>query len=96
MSVALHEVRCKYTSSVCITRYKKPVTHVEPDASAVSLLKRAENRAISAITNQSKHTHTHTHTHERTEEKSRGMSEGRGEEGTKRNKLENVAIYTRP
>ena len=28
------------------TRYKKPVTHVEPHASAVSLLKRAENSAI--------------------------------------------------
>ena len=26
------------------TRYTKPVTHVEPDASAVSLLKRAENK----------------------------------------------------
>ena len=28
------------------TRYKKLVTHVEPHASAVSLLKRAENSAI--------------------------------------------------
>ena len=27
-------------------RYKKLVTHVEPQASAVSLLKRAENSAI--------------------------------------------------
>ena len=33
--------RCKYTTSVDIkkTRYKKLVTHVEPHASAVSLLK---------------------------------------------------------
>ena len=40
--------RCKYTTSVDIqkTRYKKLVTHVEPHASAVSLLKRAENSAI--------------------------------------------------
>ena len=39
----------KYTTSVDIqkTRYKKKlVTHVEPQASAVSLLKRAENSAI--------------------------------------------------
>ena len=44
----------KYTTSVDIqkkkkkkkTRYKKRVTHVEPQASAVSLLKRAENSAI--------------------------------------------------
>ena len=38
----------KYTTSVNIqkTRYKKLVTHVEPHASAVSLLKRAENSAI--------------------------------------------------
>ena len=42
----------KYTTSVDIkkkkkkTRYKKLVTHVEPQASAVSLLKRAENSAI--------------------------------------------------
>ena len=35
----------KYTTSVDIqkTSYKKPVTHVESHASAVSLLKRAEN-----------------------------------------------------
>ena len=38
----------KYTTSVDIqkTRYKKLVTHVESHASAVSLLKRAENSAI--------------------------------------------------
>ena len=40
----------KYTTSVDIqqqkNRYKKLVTHVEPQASAVSLLKRAENSAI--------------------------------------------------
>ena len=38
----------KYTTSVDIkkTRYKKLVTHVELHASAVSLLKRAENSAI--------------------------------------------------
>ena len=43
----------KYTTSVDIqktttnkTRFKKRVTHVEPQASAVSLLKRAENSAI--------------------------------------------------
>ena len=43
----------KYTTSVDIktktkkkTRYEKLVTHVEPQASAVSLLKRAENSAI--------------------------------------------------
>ena len=48
----------KYTTSVDIqktrykkikkkkTRYKKIVTHVEPQACAVSLLKRAENSAI--------------------------------------------------
>ena len=40
----------KYTTSVDIqqqkTRYKKLVTHVEPQASAVSLLKRAENSVI--------------------------------------------------
>ena len=42
----------KYTTSVDIqnktkkTRYQKLVTHVEPQASAVSLLKRAENSAI--------------------------------------------------
>ena len=37
-----------YTTSMDIqnTRYKKLVTHVEPHASAVSLLKRAENSAI--------------------------------------------------
>ena len=35
------------------TRYKKLVTHVESRASAVSLLKRAENSAIKAIINQS-------------------------------------------
>ena len=35
----------KYTTSVDIKqiRYKKLVTHVKPQASAVSLLKRAEN-----------------------------------------------------
>ena len=41
--------RCKYTTWVDIqkTRYKKLVTlNVEPHASAVSLLKRAENSAI--------------------------------------------------
>ena len=39
---------CKYTTLVDIqkTRYKKLVTHVEPQASAVSLLKRAENSTI--------------------------------------------------
>ena len=42
---------CKYITSVDILkkkkkRYKKLVTHVEPHASAVSLLKRAENSAI--------------------------------------------------
>ena len=44
----------KYTTSVDIqkTRYKKLVTHVEPQASAVSLLKRAENSAVSVIINQ--------------------------------------------
>ena len=38
----------KYTTSVDIKnmRYKKLVTHVEPHAVAVSLLKRAENSAI--------------------------------------------------
>ena len=38
----------KYTNSVDIqkTRYKKLVTHVQSHASAVSLLKRAENSAI--------------------------------------------------
>ena len=41
----------KYATSVDIkkkkkTRYKKLVTHVESHASAVSLLKRAENSAI--------------------------------------------------
>ena len=38
----------KYTTSVDIrkTRYKKLVTHVESHASAVNLLKRAENSAI--------------------------------------------------
>ena len=47
--------RCKYTTSVDIQkmRYKKLVTHEEPHASAVSLLKRAENSAIKAIINQS-------------------------------------------
>ena len=47
--------RCKYTTSVDIqkTRYKKLVTHVEPHASAQSLLKRAENGAIWPIINQS-------------------------------------------
>ena len=36
--------RCKYTTSVDIqkTHYKKLVTHVEPHASAVNLLKRAD------------------------------------------------------
>ena len=44
--------RCKYTTSVDIqkkkkkNRYKKLVTHVDPQASAVSLLKRAENSAV--------------------------------------------------
>ena len=44
---------CKYTTSVDIKnmRYKKLVTHVEPHASEVSLLKRAENSAIQAIIN---------------------------------------------
>ena len=44
--------RCKYTTLVDIQkkkRYKKLITHVEPHASAVSLLKRAENSAIKAI-----------------------------------------------
>ena len=43
--------RCKYTTSVDIqkTRYKKLVTHVEPHASAVSLLRRAENSAIQKL-----------------------------------------------
>ena len=43
--------RCKYTTSVDIqkTRYKKLVTDVESHASAVSLLKRAENSAIQAM-----------------------------------------------
>ena len=38
----------KYTTSVDIqkTRNEKLVTHVEPHASAVSLLKRAENSAV--------------------------------------------------
>ena len=38
----------KYTTSVDIqkTRYEKLVTHVKPQASAVSLLKRAENSAM--------------------------------------------------
>ena len=38
----------KYTTSVDIqkTRYKKLVTHVEPQVSAVSLLKRAENSTV--------------------------------------------------
>ena len=42
----------KYTTSVDIkkqqkkTRYEKLVTHVAPQASAVSLLKRVENSAI--------------------------------------------------
>ena len=38
----------KYTASVDIqkSRYEKLVTHIEPHASAVSLLKRAENSAI--------------------------------------------------
>ena len=38
----------KYTTSVAIqkTRYKELVTHVESHASAMSLLKRAENSAI--------------------------------------------------
>ena len=45
--------RCKYTTSVDIqkARYKKLVSHVAPHASAVSLLKRAENSAIQAIIN---------------------------------------------
>ena len=40
--------RSKYTTSVDIqkTRYEKLITHVEPHASTVSLLKRAENSAI--------------------------------------------------
>ena len=45
--------RCKYTTSVDIKKKKKKkkraiklVTHAEPHASAVSLLKRAENSAI--------------------------------------------------
>ena len=40
--------RCNYITSVDIqkTRYKKLVTRVESYASAVSLLKRAENSAI--------------------------------------------------
>ena len=43
-----HASAVKYTTPVDIqeTRYKKLVTHVEPHASAVSLLKRAENSAI--------------------------------------------------
>ena len=53
--------RCKYTTSVVIKkrkekekkRYKMLVTHVEPHASAKSLLKRAENSAIYAIINHS-------------------------------------------
>jgi len=47
--------RCKYTTSVDIqkTRYKKLVIHVEPHASAVSLLKRAENSAIIISDHQS-------------------------------------------
>ena len=38
----------KYTTSVDIqkTHYKKLVTHVGPQVSAVSLLKRAENSAV--------------------------------------------------
>ena len=38
----------KYTTSVALqkTHYKKLVAHVEPHASAVSLLKTAENSAI--------------------------------------------------
>ena len=38
----------KHPTSVAIqkTRYKKPITHVEPHASAVSLLKRPEKSAI--------------------------------------------------
>ena len=46
--VALAMPALKYTTSVNIqkTHYKKLVTHVEPQASAVSLLKRAENNAI--------------------------------------------------
>ena len=41
-------MRCKYTTSVDIqkTRYKKPVTYVEPHASTVILLKRVENSAV--------------------------------------------------
>ena len=40
---------CKYTTSVDILKkhYKKIVTHVEPHASAVSLLKRVENKRSS-------------------------------------------------
>ena len=47
--------RYKYTTSVNIkkTRYKKLVTHVEPHASAVSLLKRTENSAINISDHQS-------------------------------------------
>ena len=47
--------RCKYTTLVDIqkTRYKKLVIlNVEPHASAVSLLKRAENSAMEAIISQ--------------------------------------------
>ena len=45
----------KYTTSVDIqkTCYKQLVTHVELHASAVSLLKRAENSAMKAIINLS-------------------------------------------
>ena len=41
--------RCKYTTLVDIqkTHYKKLVTHVEPHASAVSLLKSGESHYIS-------------------------------------------------
>ena len=42
--------RCKYTTSVDIQQQQKHtiklVTHAEPHASAMSLLKRAENSAI--------------------------------------------------
>ena len=49
--------RCKYTTSVDVqkTCYEKLVTQVEPHASAVSLLKRAENSAVQATINQKEH-----------------------------------------
>ena len=54
-----HASAVKYTTSVIfffLSKKKKLVTHVEPHASTVSLLKRAENSATSAIINQSKAT----------------------------------------